>query len=214
MIKFLHVVKTGGSTLGKHLKKHYPGYRDVRVDGPADADTTLAQGHLEQISFEPRDGNHYITIVRDPGTWYPSVYNQDVSRTESDLDFWQWYERGGKNTVIPRPGATDRQFVYLAEMMHAENLSEVLWALDGFWWLTATEWLDYDVDWLCKHLNIPSRFDRWYRVAGKRDEIDGIEIEKRFIPSRADRERLREENPLDTLMWKYVLGERERRYGR
>lgn len=202
---FLHVVKTGGSTVLKHLSEHMPTLADSSFGVDAADEPELFSSHDLYYGFhkevddpEPR----YIMIVRDPADWYLSVYHHDEARRNTGRSFEQWYEEGGVNTVIPQRTHRDRQYHYVERFRH-----EPLGLLDKLYWVTTTEHIDEDLPLLCQELGIPAH-ERRYRVAGEYSEIDGFEIAKRERVSEYMRKRIYAENQFDVRLWEAAKGKR------
>jgi hypothetical protein len=180
---FLHVVKTGGTTLFKHIEKHFPNSRRVNIGIRPKSTDEFISGHCFAINLnshkpfknvDPR----YITIIRDPADWLLSVYHQDMSRRDKIISFRDWYDCGNPNSVIPGPTrARDRMTKYLENLFCCNGVENIIYHLNNtFYKVFITDKLNIDLPKFFKELGINEDFESW-RVCGKYSKED-----KKIIP--------------------------------
>lgn len=181
---FLHVVKTGGTTLFKHIEKHIPNCRRLNISTKPESIDYFVSGHCYSINLETHkqfkdiEARHII-IIRDPADWLLSVYNHDMSRRDSIIPFREWYDSGEPNTVIPGPTrARDRMTAYLENLFCCEGVENIIYHLqNSFYRVFITDKLNKDLPKFCKELGIPSDIEA-RRVAGQYSKEDEQIIEK------------------------------------
>lgn len=180
---FLHMVKTGGTTLFKHIEKHIPNCRRVNVRTKPESIDEFVSGHCYSLSLdshkafkdiEPR----YITIIRDPADWLLSVYHHDMSRREKTIPFLDWYDCGEHNTVLPQPtSCRDRMTKYLETLLGCEGIENIIYHLNNsFYRVFITDKLNIDLPRFCDELGIGKDIES-RRVCGKYSKED-----KKVIP--------------------------------
>jgi hypothetical protein len=224
---FLHLFKTGGTTINGHLARHLAwdeefvhlgpwGDRVRARDGspdPADWDADrwsrvrVAAGHRVDGTthlFVPDREARYLTIVRDPADLLVSRYNFYASRTGDTAGFWAWYERRAPNPTLRR----------LRTALRAPSFEVAREALDRFWFVGATEHLDDDLGHLFAAIGVPPNWVN-RRVTGGNDDLDDLDMGRETFPVRrhvvADaemRERIHDENRKDLRLHRYALDRR------
>jgi hypothetical protein len=173
---FVHVPRTGGTTINGHLRIHLEeGVDLVHLVGEGEG-LEDGVGVLERMSPEERSrirvlaghqvfyGIHdlipgrdprYITIIRDPATRALSVFNfrQATGRTEDDdVSFEEWVEGYPTNSTLK----------WFQRRLDAETVEEVMEILRSkFWFVGATEHLDEDLPSVFRAIGVP---DEWVNL--------------------------------------------------
>jgi len=216
LIAFLHVPKTGGSTIIHHLARQMPG-RYCNLDCELgqkvpDQDTVFVQGHRLDCSFHvkyPGRKVRYMTVLRDPAAWLVSIYHHDISRRKINASFENWYE-GGANSIYPLEARRNRLYEWCRRfwLQNQGQMPEIKDFISRCWLATTTDYLDADFDWLCEGLGIANDWQR-KRAAGEYDEIDGKLIRKVYSLTDAMRARIYQENPLDLELYLFARSKRK-----
>ena len=226
---FMHLPKTGGTTINGHLYDHMAWDDEVLHLGKWGNRYREREGRpsLEQRSAEERSrvrvitghgtyfGIHqmfgdrpprYLTIVRDPADRIVSTYNFRAARGGED-DFWTWYAGFPRNAGLK----------WLRKRLNGPRTAgEILEALRGFWFVGATEHLDEDLPDLFATLGLPTEW-RNRRVAGADGDLKGLDhpdegrrVAKRMIVNDDLRARLHEDNAKDLRLYRFALRRRLR----
>ncbi len=194
-IWFLHVIKTGGSTICAHLSRHMLGYYDIDIPELSTGGKEIFRsGH----ALVWRPDRRVITIVRDPADWLVSVYNHDMARSGQRISFATWYDRSAPNSVNTVGGLRDRMVKWASYMFRPPGggLQGLIDMLSECWLVGVTERLNDDLPALCRYLNVPTRY-RNERVTGEFDRFDGREIERRYELTAEMRTKIYRENASD-----------------
>jgi len=227
---FLHVPKTGGTTINAHLR-HRLGWDEefVHLGGWGDRYRTAAgrrspdrwspeerarirvcAGHQVGGAAEhlagPDRSIRYFTILRDPADRIVSTYNFRMA-TEDRVDFWEWYSGY-------RPNAASR---WLRRRLEAPpSTAALLEALRRFWFIGTTEHLDVDLPNLFSAMGVPGAWTK-RRVAGAAPDLDNLDHPDagRVIPRLITvddeiRERLHADNRRDLRLYHFALRRRAR----
>ena len=175
---FMHLPKTGGTTVNAHLARTL-GFDDRFAHlGPwgnsARAETGMPQpdewptkkrqrlrvisGHRVHATthwlVEGREAR-YFTFLRDPPGLAVSQYNQDASRLEEPPGFWEWY----------RDRSPNPQYRWCLHRLGGASYDETITALGGFWFVGVTEQLDQDLPHIFDAIGVPTEWVN-RRVAG------------------------------------------------
>jgi len=200
-ISFLHLIKTGGSTICAHLSKHLSGYLDLDLPALSSiGKLRFRSGHA--LRFHPEFRN--MTILRDPADWLVSIYHHDLSRRKQEISFEEWYDRGGIDSIDRVGARRNRMVAWCAQMfILSGGLKELKEMLSACWLVGTTESLDLDLPYLFRYLGVPEKFKR-ERVAGAHDRFDNLVIKKTFELDLDMRTKLYEENPEDLDLYLYA----------
>jgi len=183
---FMHLAKTGGTTINIHLSQHL-GFDDRFAhlgpwgnrarseagmpqpdDWPARKRNRLKviSGHRVHATahrlVEGRNAR-YFTFLRDPVNLVVSQYNHDASRLEDPPGFWEWY--GERN---PNP-----QLRWCNHRLGVANSKEVIERLEDFWFVGVTEQLDRDLPNIFEAIGVPAEWSN-RRVAGGGHDLEGL----------------------------------------
>jgi len=199
---FLHVVKTGGTTINTHLKRYLTGFRDTnKHEQPKESDIFVS-GHIFNFRgygehyFYPWREIRYITILRDPASWLVSIYHQDMMRKKKQIPFEEWYEQKKENTVLPTYGNRNRMTRYLREFLGCIDVSEMIERLKSFYCVMFTENLDIYLAILFKELGVPMAYKN-QRVTGEYSKDDKMVIPKTYKLTKEMKHRIYTENNED-----------------
>jgi hypothetical protein len=202
---FMHIPKTGGSTINRQLRNHLGGeeFAHFRRRGKrprANVEmfpdlplwkrkkTRVVAGHYLQNDVHelvPGSIPRYFTIVRDPADRVLSVYNFRRHKGEADrLPFVDWLEEY----------KTDVAFNLVCFYHHipydAPRIDKrVKTALGGMWFVGVTEHLNDDLPHLFRHLGVPGEWTN-QRMA----TTDDSQLEAARALPKADR--WKEANPV------------------
>ncbi len=225
---FMHLPKTGGTTINGHFYDHMDWDVDVVHLGEW-GDRYRARERrpsLQERSAEERArirvltghgtylGIHgliegatprYLTIVRDPADRIVSTYNFRAARGEVG-DFWSWYAGFPRNAGVK----------WLRKRLGGpRSLKEIIEALRGFWFVGVTEHLDEDLPRVFGALGLPPGF-RTRRVAGADRDLEGLDhpdeerrVQRRMVVDDEVRARLHEDNPRDLRLYEFAVGRRD-----
>jgi hypothetical protein len=237
---FLHVPKTGGSTINRHLRRHLDydevfvhlggAGRDFRkAHGRADwearpvADRSRARviaGHWARYGVHellPDREPRYFTVLREPASRIVSAYNFQMQQRNDDQDFWQWYEDYPRNVAFKAlrkafglPNGTPYRDV-------ADRIDTLLW------FVGVTEHLDEDLPALFTALGTPGGWVNQRVATTDRTEVaasldddetehlsSGELIFRRLEVTDAIRDRLLESNRRDAKLHRLARRVRER----
>ncbi len=169
---FLHIPKTGGTTINWHLRQnlkydeeniHFAGagdeYRRVHDRKPFGERSALERSRARVLCGHwVRYGDHelvpdadprYFTILRDPADRIVSTYNfQMSSRSDATQPFESWYGDWPRN----------KTFRWLRRRLGCDSVSEILDRLRSFWFVGVTEHLDEDLPKLFGTLGLPQQW--------------------------------------------------------
>jgi hypothetical protein len=229
---FLHLPKTGGTTINGHLHDHMEWDEEVVHLGLWGNRYREQEGRVpfEERSADDRSrvrvitghgayfGIHqlvegkrprYLTFLRDPADRIVSTYNFRSARGDVG-DFWTWYEGYRRNTGLK----------WLRKRLNGpRTIGEVMEALRGFWFVGVTERLDDDLPRLFRVLDLPHDF-RDRRVAGAERDLEGLDhpdegrlVKRKVVVDDDMRARLHEDNPRDLRLYRFALRRRERSLG-
>ena len=225
---FIHLFKTGGTTITGHLSLHMEMDKEVvlicnvAITKRGDRGEALAAdwpderrrairvitghgtrlgSHKIAISREPR----YFTIFRDPAPLMVSRYNFFVSRRKVDVGFWDWYP-------TRKPNESHRR---MRRLLEASNFGEMQDALRRFWFVGVTEQLNDDLPHIFRELDVP---DQWKnrRVAGGGRDIDDTRlpgdrfaVERRLVLNDEIRDRVHHDHAKDLNLYRFATKLRE-----
>lgn len=187
---FLHIPKTGGTTINGHLSQHLVfdkthvilggwGNRYRRehglvpwTDRPLEERSTVrvlagqevVYGHHELF---PERRPRYFTVLRDPADRIVSRFNFDRSWGRTEQDFEPWY------TEVYRPRRQNFQVHFLADRLDPGRPSgdditafaRAVELLRRCWFVGVTEHLDEDLPRLFAAMGLPPSFQS-FRKAG------------------------------------------------
>lgn len=226
---FMHLPKTGGTTINGHFYDHMDWDVDVVHLGKwGDRYRTREQRlPLEERSAEERArirvltghgtyfGIHrliegitprYLTILRDPADRIVSTYNFRAARGDVG-DFWSWYANFPRNAGVK----------WLRKRLAGyQSLQEIIEALRSFWFVGVTEHLDEDLPLLFGALGLPTGF-RTRRVAGAERDLEGLDhpdehrrVSRGMVVDDELRARLHEDNSRDLRLYQFAARRRDR----
>ena len=184
---FLHLPKTGGTTITGHLSQHLPPEELLFLGPGSDRDRELRNiapphewpeerraqirvitGHGANITSHrlvPSRPVRYVTIVRDPAPLLVSRFNFDVSRSGETLSFEDWYPQQRPDPILRR----------LRKLLGEQGFDDVAAALEAFWFIGVTEHLDSDLPHLFSAIGVPPVWIN-RRVAGGGTDVNGLDL--------------------------------------
>lgn len=240
---FLHVPKTGGSTINRHLKMnleydetfvHLGGggarYRE-EMDRPDWEDRSPEERNRARVltGHRARYGIHqlvpdrtprYVTVQREPAARIMSTYNFRMQRFDVDEDFDEWYAQYPRNNA----------FKWMRNALNlpgSQSFAEVADRVRELWFVGVTEHLNDDLPDLFRHFGAPS--DAW--INQRTSTPDETQVEESLQLPKADRwtkgnptlqretltpelrERLNGDNKRDVKLYELALKRRERTLG-
>jgi len=236
---FLHIPKTGGTTINHHLRGnlvydeetiHLGGagdiYRNSHDRPPFEERSVLERSRARVISgHRVRYGDHalvpdsdprYFTILRDPADRIVSTYNfQMASRHDTNQSFEVWYGDWPRN----------RTFRWLRRRLDSGSVPEMLDRLRSFWFVGVTEHLDEDLPRLFGALGVPREWTD-LRVTADADSPTSASHESQpfdINPGKKSqritrqvsvtpelRERIYNDHPRDLRLYRFALRRREK----
>jgi len=224
---FIHLFKTGGTTINGHLASHLtwdeefvhlgPWGRRVRDrDGQPDPSdwpperwnrTRVVAGHGVEANTRlllPDRDVRFLTILRDPAELLVSRYNFETSRTGEHLDFWKWYRKRQPNRSLRR----------LRNALGVQSYADVRDVLDTFWFVGVTEHLGDDLPHIFETIGVPTNWVN-RRVTGGGDDLEDLDIGRETFPIQRHtvltddlRERLYIENKKDLRLYRHAVRRR------
>lgn len=213
---FLHVPRTGGSTLTGHLALHLDLDRELVQIGrasnrrreeaglphPADWPLDRRRGIRVLIGHgtDARSGEiaagrrpRLMTLLRDPAAWMVSRYNFHASRDEGEAGFWDWYGRRKPNEMHRR----------MRRLLGTESHRDMTGALRDFWFVGVTEHLDDDLPHVFEEIGVPGGWTN-RRVTGGGRDVAGLPLAAKDFAIEAKvsltdeiRDRVHEDHPRD-----------------
>jgi len=224
---FIHLFKTGGTTINGHLARHLSwdeefvhlgpwGDRVRERDGkphPSEwpperwGQARVVAGHrVDGTTHESLPGREarYLTVLRDPADLLVSRYNFRVSRAGEPIDFWDWHESIPRNPTLRR----------LRKALDVDGLPTLRDALVRFWYVGVTEHLNDDLPHIFAAMGVPTAWvDR--RVAGAGDDLDDLDMGRESFPVRRHtvlneemRGRIHAEHPKDVRLYRFAVDRR------
>jgi hypothetical protein len=228
---FIHLFKTGGTTITGHVALHLEKDRDwvmvgthsnrVREEAgepqPIDWPEEQRRGikiitghgtdidtHQVALGREPR----YFTIFRDPAPLMVSRYNFFLSRRQVDMSFDEWYP-------TRKPNENHRR---MRRLLHAANFGEMKDALRRFWYVGATETLNEDLPHIFATWGLPTEWKN-RRVAGAGSDLADIDtrtvpgerfaVERRLSLTDEIRDKVYADNEKDLRLYHFAVGLRQ-----
>lgn len=236
---FMHVPRTGGTTINGHLRRHLvfdqevvhlggigDGYRrdhhlppfETRSDAER-AQARVLAGHRVRFGdhrLVPGRTPRYITILRDPADRIVSVYNYRMAVGDVEYQpFEDWYPDFPNNHMLK----------WLKRSLDVSTFDAVLQTLRSFWFVGATEFLDQDLPHVFRTIGVT---DTWrdLRVTpeegegtskahethpfGQNVEKRGLKIDRRVTVTPELRERIHTDNRRDVRLHRFALRRRQR----
>ena len=216
---FVHLPKTGGQTLRNSFTKHLELHREFIHLGPFGQQDAARLGLLpfEQRPIEKREeakvilGHsvncrthtlvpskvpRYVMFLRDPAELLVSLYNFELREEPLDqpvVPFDKWLKDSGRKDFMtkwlvehfmaPDPPATDKPTI---ESINA--------ALEKFWFVGCSEFMDDDVPLLLKRIGLPPKLIR--------SNVAGVHYPKRLTLDDALKAKLYADNELDLNLYR------------
>jgi len=217
VVVFMHLIKTGGSTIANHMITHMRGVtidQDAKHYAPQHS-CQFFSGHGAYFGLKVNEKQHrYMTIVRDPADWYVSGYHHQMARDRvvDPPSFEKWYERKGTNSVNTISANDNRMASWFANSFAAGDIERAFEILGKCWFVGITSHLDEDLPHLFKAVGAPITYVN-RRVAGEYDPEDGVKIKKLYTLTQDMRELIYEENPLDLAFYELAKDRRDETRG-
>lgn len=182
---FLHIIKTGGTTLINKFKE--------------ENSALIKWGH--DILYKHADITkvNVFTIIRNPADWQVSIYHQAKRRENFKAGFEEFYEWRRNNKVNPEFGRYNRLCNYAKRFWQCEP-HEVINHLDDLWGVTVTDKLNQDLPLLFGYYGLSLAW-RNCRVAGEWDTYDNAITPIDYVLTTETREKIYNENPLDVELY-------------
>ena len=229
---FVHVAKTGGTTVRKffaqaltphktfiHLGE--PTYTQEKAAGlhpfaerPEEerAGAKVICGHdvtSRTHLLVPGKVPHYIAFLREPALRLISYYNFEMKprrrKEQPIVDFEEWYGQArGKNITL---GWLYRDVFGETNLRHVDRTvyKRVVQRLEDFWFVGCSEHLDRDFPLLLRFIGVSGTLDN--------ANVTGVDFPKLLEPTEELRNRLNSDNELDFNLYTHFrdrLGERVR----
>ena len=207
---FMHLIKTGGSTICNHMITHCPeNTHDQDAPHTGGGRITFYAGHNVRYGIHRHLAREcrYMTIVRDPADWYVSVYNHQMARdgVANPPPFEEWLDFNGTNSVNTLTFGRNAMFRWFVKSFaESETMDAAKNLLNICFFVGITDKLDMDLPGLFEGLGAPSTYEN-KRVAGEYDEIDRVYIKKVYELTNDMREKIYRENPLDMELYQEGL---------
>jgi len=224
---FIHLFKTGGTTITGHIALHLEKDRDWCMVGthankaraeagvpqpmewPAERrrDIRIITGHGTDIDTHEiaigREPRHF-TIFRDPAPLMVSRYNFFLSRRQVDMSFDEWYP-------TRKPNENHRR---IRRLLHAANFSEMQNALRAFWYVGVTETLNEDLPHIFRQWGLPAEWKN-RRVAGAGSDLEDIDtttvpgerfaVERKLTLNDEIRDKVYADNQKDLRLYRFAV---------
>ena len=187
---FIHLFKTGGTTINIHFYKHLDwdidfihmspwgnSYRKKNNRLPLEKRSPEERSIVKVISGHevyygihrhiPHKNPKYFTIIREPAKFCISLYNFYYSRKHTDKNFYDWYEQFYNNkyrnciTNFYAKRYTKKTLL----PYHDINLQLAKKLLDQCWFIGITENSSIDFKYIFNSMLLPEEYEN-YRQAG------------------------------------------------
>lgn len=228
---FIHIPKTGGSTLIEHLRRHLAFDEEFVHFGGAGERFRETEGRdpFEERSAERRQratvmGGHYFTVdrtdlvpgrdvrlfvvVREPASRILSAYNFQCQRFGLDVSIDEWLASYPRNAAF-------KKIRQAFGIEGGDEVGAVRDAMRSMWFVGLTEHLDDDLPHLFRHLGAPETgWERQRETTGDVTAVEAaleLDVEERWrvgnkVLRRLDmtdelRSRLYEMNPRDVKLY-------------
>lgn len=216
LIVFMHLIKTGGTTIINHMITNLPKETTDQDAGHycQVGDCSFFSGHGANYGLKVNGKEHrYMTIIRDPADWYVSVYHHQIARdrVKNPPTFEEWYENKGTNSVNTISSGNNRMVGWFARSF-AQDISDAFDVLDKCWFVGTTESLDSDLPYLFATVGVPLAYEN-RRVAGMFDVVDGVEIKKLYTITDEMRQQIYKDNPIDVAFYEKAKDRRDETRG-
>jgi len=220
---FMHLEKTGGTTINTHFSQHL-GFDDRFAHLGPWGNQARSQGRMPQPDEWPAkkrnrlrvisghrvhatahhlvEGRNarYFTFLRDPAGLVVSQYNHDASRLTDPPAFWEWYQ-----DRAPNP-----QLNWCRHRLGVVTYNEVIDRLGEFWFVGVTEHLDRDLPNIFEAIGVPTEWSN-RRVTGGGHDLEGIwpplddvVIERHQEVTEDVRERVAEDDRADSSLHRWA----------
>lgn len=223
---FVHLFKTGGTTITGHIALHLEKDKDwvligthankVRedagesqpIDWPDERRKVLKvitghgtdiRSHEIALGREPR----YFTVFRDPAPLMVSRYNFFLSRRQVEMSFDEWYP-------TRKPNENHRR---MRRLLECTNYGEIREALRRMWYVGVTEHLDEDLPHIFREMGLPTEWKN-RRVAGAGSDLADIDtktvpgerfaIERKLTLTDEIREKVYADNEKDLRLYRFA----------
>jgi hypothetical protein len=220
---FAHIPKTGGQTLRNCFMRHLELHREFIHLGPYGEKDAAAQGlhpfgerpaeeraHARVIlghhvtadthRLVPQKSPRYITFLRDPAALLVSLYNytrdyRPADRPPVSLEQWLTHKRKPRENFMTRFLFENFLQNKPGSKLSGSALREINAALERFWFVGLTEYLDRDAPRLLERMNVPNDLQR--------TNVAGVDYKKSVTLDDSLRTELYERNPLDVELYRY-----------
>ena len=216
---FVHLPKTGGQTLRNSFTKHLELHREFIHLGPFGRQDAARLGLLpfEERPIEKREeakvilGHsvncrthtlvpgkvpRYVLFLRDPAELLVSLYNFELRDQPADqpvVPFDEWLKDSGRRNFMtkwmiehfmaPDPPPSDKP-----------ALESINAALEQFWFVSCSEFLDDDAPLLLRRIGLPPKVVR--------SNVAGVHYPKRLTLDDSLRAKLYADNELDLTLYR------------
>ena len=227
---FVHIPKTGGTTVTAHLRTNLEWDQEVVDLGPwgedyrsrndlapfserpeeERAETLVLAGpkSTADLALVPGRPIRYVTFVRDPADRLVSMFNFRTSRPQNaTLGFEEWYGNLKPNTM----------FRWLRRRLDVDSMPELKDSLRDFWFVGTTDHLNDDLPGVFAAMGVPTTWEN-RRVTGTGatsmtglDHHDADRILTRQLTLDDElRERIYADHPKDVALYRFATRRRQR----
>ena len=216
---FVHLPKTGGQTLRDSFRKHLDFHREFIHLGTLGEEDAANRGLLpfhqrpieeraharvilghrvncQTHTLVPSKVPRYIIFLRDPAELLVSLYNFEMryQRPANDpvMPFDKWYGEGQRRNFMT--------YWLLSDYLHPGKpkrgtppLDAVNAALENFWFVGCSEFLDQDGPLLLRRMGLPQHLERV--------NVTGVHHPRLLVLDDALRDRLYADNALDVELY-------------
>ena len=205
-IYYPHLIKTGGTTTIGHVVQCLPDQvTDFDSGISARQDLRWKSGH--DLAFNEQADANWLFTIREPASWYLSVYNHQMTRDGIDppVPFEQWYEKRGYNSVNTVDSFDNQMVEWVrAKTLHCKPLSACFDMLDKCWAVLLTENLDIDLPILYDYMGVSVDYAH-RRQAGAFDVSDNKVIKDCYKMTSEMRRKIYNDNPVDVAFYLHAM---------